>query len=296
MMRRISLFLAFAKTAATDIYISNNGSDNAAGTDASHPWKSFANLVNVTFSAGDALYLQAGDKWCEQLVMLGDNTRAAGMRGSFDGLSITRTNASVAGWAVNSLLSGGGIPPVTVRIAVDGTFVTDDIAKLNRPDLPKAGVAPNPEHGFFYEFDAQIVSTLQKGNHTISASAIVTTNIENSKEQQLMWPLPGGPFCICDGVSCECKSPPAPTPQLPVTLAAFVTAATTNSKQRPVIKLDGKGAGISTLGVAWLDVSGIEVRDATQVCGYVCTRIKISSVLLLTMCDTKCVRRCKLFV
>ena len=49
-------------------------------------------------------------------------------------------------------LQGGGVPPVHVMVTLDAAPVLTVLANLDRPDLVKAKVAPNPFHGFDAQF------------------------------------------------------------------------------------------------------------------------------------------------
>ena len=109
--------------------------------------------------------------------------RGSGMRGSFDGFDAGNPNqghcdpcaaggqTTLTGWAVNPTLKGGGLPPVTVAFSIDGKPPTLTVlANTPRPDLVKAHVAPNPDHGFELRLPPAVVASLRTGIHTIVAS------------------------------------------------------------------------------------------------------------------------------
>jgi hypothetical protein len=53
---------------ATSYYVSNAGSDGNSGTTSGTPWRTLAQVNSQTFSPGDAIYLQRGGIWREQLI------------------------------------------------------------------------------------------------------------------------------------------------------------------------------------------------------------------------------------
>jgi hypothetical protein len=110
---------------------------------------------------------------------------ASAVRGSFDGFPQGPPNAGhcdpcfapstqvlqLTGWALDTSLAGGGVPPVRVAIAIDGKPVLNVTADLPRPDLVKAHIAPNPDHGFLVTVPPELASSLRTGRHTITATA-----------------------------------------------------------------------------------------------------------------------------
>lgn len=127
-------------------------------------------------------------------------TEAAGARSSFDGINFNSTTGqvSVMGWAVDVALSGGGVPPVSVAISVDGQAVATVVAKLPRPDLVKAGVAPNPDHGFDVALPANIAHMLMSKRHVVGARIVGSPS------------CPGNGCLIGDGPSCTINGAPGP--------------------------------------------------------------------------------------
>ena len=106
------------------------------------------------------------------------------IRGSLDGFVAGAPNRGhcdpcaqggqtiLTGWAVDPSLAGGGLPPVTVKFSIDGQPPTlTALADFPRPDLVKAGVAPNANHGFQFTLPAAEAQRLRQGGaHTITAS------------------------------------------------------------------------------------------------------------------------------
>ena len=72
---------------------------------------------------------------------------------------------SVSGWAVSPALAGGRTP-VVVSILVDGKAVASALANHSRPDLVKAGVAPDPLHGFAITLPPSVAAQLGAPTHT----------------------------------------------------------------------------------------------------------------------------------
>lgn len=122
-------------------------------------------------------------------------------RGSFDSLvgGTSPTQPVVAaGWAVDPSLSGNGVPPVTVRLVVAGKEVASVTANNPRPDLVKAKVAPNPEHGFSVTLNATILATL-KGKAAVEL--FIVDNLNPAPGMSADWVTPK---CLCSGVPCSC--------------------------------------------------------------------------------------------
>ena len=113
---------------------------------------------------------------------------AATFNGSQEGLS-------VHGWAVDPLMAGAGVPPVTLQITLDFAIVAANItASLPRPDLVKAKVAPNPDHGFSFTFPANMTQGLRHGRHLIGVQAIGCPSCSAGPV-----PLIKSPLCLVNG-------------------------------------------------------------------------------------------------
>lgn len=117
---------------------------------------------------------------------------------SFDGVNST---FGLKGWAVDHNLPGDGLAPVEIRITVDLAPCCSTMANISRPDLVKAHVAPNPEHGFELSLPANITSLLKTGVHMINAWVV---NSPSTKDTPVR--VDGAPMCICDGAPCSCNS------------------------------------------------------------------------------------------
>ena len=110
------------------------------------------------------------------LLLLGADAARAALRGALDGVGgVGAPHAScapacgaksytVAGWAVDPLLDGGRTP-VNVSILIDGEVVVTGLADHPRPDLVKAGVAPDPKHGFTIALPASVAAKLAATPH-----------------------------------------------------------------------------------------------------------------------------------
>jgi hypothetical protein len=253
----VSLFAgSFVPAHARDFYVSSSrGSDSAAG-DVAHPWKTLGRVSNMSILPGDSVFLQAGDVWSEPLVLeAAGSCRSDAMRGFLEDISITLTDATVTGWVVDPQLAGGGMPAVPVRVTIDGQTVLQAMANVSRPDLKRAGVAPNAEHGLHVSLGAQSLAMLEHGAHRVEVLASSTT----PGCGQYAWPLPpmkSTSQCVCDGASCSCRRLP---PALPVRVLA-----TPQHARRPRIRLDGYGSGLTARGIETLEVSGLEISDASR--------------------------------
>jgi hypothetical protein len=77
--------------------------------------------------------------------------------------------------------------PLWVRISVDGSVVDTILANISRPDLVKAGIVPNPEHGIRWT-----LPPLQPGSeHTLAFDVY-----PHDQKQGTVYPLNGSPFQI----------------------------------------------------------------------------------------------------
>ena len=103
-------------------------------------------------------------------IMLAGSTA---IRGSFDGFvtgppkrghcNPCSPPATLTGWAVDPSLPGGGVPAVTVAFTIDSAPVSPPltvVANQPRPDLVKAGLAPNPNHGFVLVLPAAVARSV----------------------------------------------------------------------------------------------------------------------------------------
>ena len=237
-----------------ELYVSSSrGDDKNAGTSAQHPWRTFQKLSGL--AAGDTVHLLPGDKWVEPLQLLGPGAGCTGpMRGLLEQVVMDDGGARVSGWLVDSA-SRGGRGAVPFRVAVDGEAVLEGLANLSRPDLPKAGVAPDPLHGFDVVLPPAAAGKLRKsGVHCVS----VLATGKGAGCGPFAWPAPLTPTarpCFCDGKPCD-RRPGAPPP--------LRVVGGGEGQSRATIQLNGSGVGISVLGFASVEVIGVEVADADR--------------------------------
>lgn len=71
------------------------------------------------------------------------------------------------------------------------------VAKLPRPDLVKAHVAPNPDHGFTIPLNGTVASKLEG---KVTVMVWVTDALNKAPGVALAVP----PLCLCDGKPCKC--------------------------------------------------------------------------------------------
>ena len=65
--------------------------------------------------------LANGDIWNEPLNLKSAAARCAvNMRGNVDGIFINSSFVAVNGWVVDPTMAGGGLPPVAIRLTIDG--------------------------------------------------------------------------------------------------------------------------------------------------------------------------------
>ena len=128
-----------------------------------------------------------------------NGARVGALGGNLDGVELHGgSNASCSGWAVDTLLPGGGTGPVTVVLSVDHAPVASVLALADRPDLPKAGVAPNAAHGFVVQLPAAAARALQgAGRHVLGAKVVGSP----SSEFPRFLPEKHQIF-VCDGKLC----------------------------------------------------------------------------------------------
>lgn len=109
----------------------------------------------------------------------------------------SRAAVLVSGWVVDTAHAAGW-SPVAVVVRVDDEPVAAAVANEPRPDLPKAKVAPNAEHGFSIHLNTNVSARLSSGSHSISVAAVGSP----STEQPFL--LRGSPICVCNGAICPC--------------------------------------------------------------------------------------------
>ena len=101
------------------------------------------------------------------------------------------------GWCWDSAWQGEGIPPMTVRLSVDGRVVMTTLANLTRKSLMNATGAPNREHGFAINTASSWVQTLGGvGRHRLDLDVFLD---EKPSAASPTAALRGSPLCFEDG-------------------------------------------------------------------------------------------------
>jgi len=94
-----------------------------------------------------------------------------GLESSLDGVNVLdSTSLRVNGWVVDQNNGGRGREPVVLSLYVDFSMVQVGIASEPRPDLVKAGVAPDPNHGF--DITLKSLQLLSSGRHVLEILSI----------------------------------------------------------------------------------------------------------------------------
>ena len=114
-------------------------------------------------------------------------------------------NVHVLGWCWDSAWSGGGVPPMTVRVSVDGNVVVPfTLATVPRAGLPSKTGAPNTEHGFEVNLPDEAAKTLASaGVHSLDVDVYLDrhpTSVHNATI-----PVNRSPACFKNGVHVACK-------------------------------------------------------------------------------------------
>ncbi len=123
---RIALLLAFCSAlpfAAAETYFvdCSSGSDGAAGTSATDPWRSLAKLTGKTFSPGDAILLKRGTRCAGQLWPRGSGEEGRPIRvgaygnGPLPVIEAGRNDAAIKllnqeHWVIEAVETTGGSP------------------------------------------------------------------------------------------------------------------------------------------------------------------------------------------
>lgn len=139
--------------------------------------------------------------------------RVSVLRSSLDGIvySAAAKTVTAVGWVVNPTLAGGGVPPVSVRVVAqigDAAPITvTALANQPRPDLVKAKMAPNPDHGFSVSIpytappadplSRAAWSSFPKPTITVDVFGIVPPNARPVE-------LNNAPMCVCGTAACSC--------------------------------------------------------------------------------------------
>jgi len=110
------------------------------------------------------------------------------MRSSFDGILLNGTRLVAKGWVVDPQ-ANGGYTSINVSVTINYGQTITDLANIPRPDLVKAKIAPNPEHGF----ETYLSSDLPHDQWPIVVNVFAA--YVNAPEDSVS--LQGSPKCIC---------------------------------------------------------------------------------------------------
>jgi len=248
-------------SAATTFYVSSStGDDAASGTSLDAPWKSMERVSAANIQPGDTILLANGDSWPTPLSVLTGGAACLHIDGDYENVFLNDTDASVAGWVVDSNLPDHGEGPAAVEVHINGSFVKRAIANVCRPDLVTAGVASNCEHGFHVDLGPETAAALQHGTSIIEVFA----NSSFPGCGDFRWGVPPyakGFQCACAGEPCVC---PTKGPGAQLTIGGFnlSTAKPSKIRQRPMLRLNGTGVGVTVGGFDAVEVTGIEVVHA----------------------------------
>ena len=115
-------------------------------------------------------------------------------------MQILKYTKSPSGWCWDKSFSGGGVPPMVVRVSVNGKVVVPFVvANATRAGLPSKTGAPNAAHGF--SVDIQTASAASAA--TISVDAYVDAQPKSAGDAAI--PVHGSPACYKNGARTECK-------------------------------------------------------------------------------------------
>ena len=118
--------------------------------------------------------------------------------------SVKAANVHVGGWCWDSAWSGGGVPPMTVRVSVDGHVVVPfTLANVPRAGLPSETGAPNTEHGFEVKLPDEAAKTLASaGVHSLAVDVYLEshpTSVHNASVA-----VGRSPACFRHGAHVPC--------------------------------------------------------------------------------------------
>ena len=123
---------------------------------------------------------------------------------------------SGAGWCWDSAFAGGGVPPMTVRLSVDGKPVHMGpagssggdggiVANISRAGLPSKTGAPNTEHGFKFALGGAPAATLLgTGLHRLDVDVYLAPHPTPGVTATA--PVKQSPVCYRNGKAVECPS------------------------------------------------------------------------------------------
>lgn len=123
------------------------------------------------------------------------------LRSAFDFLALESGKLRLLGWVVDPNVAGGGLAPVNISLEIDLALDGERyVANVPRPDLVKAGVAPNPDHGFDLTLTGAVATRVSRGKHLVTVLAAME---EPGQGVPTGWTSIGSK-CTCDGAACDC--------------------------------------------------------------------------------------------
>jgi hypothetical protein len=122
------------------------------------------------------------------------------------GYSISGQRVTGAGWCFDRAWAGGGVPPMTVQLSVDGKPAATLVANVTRTGLPAKTGAPNAEHGFDLSgLSGSWVEVLGgAGKHQLALDVFLSPNPANPHTTNRTAALKGSPLCFADGKLATC--------------------------------------------------------------------------------------------
>ena len=135
--------------------------------------------------------------------------------------SLSPPKMQVVGWCWDAAWSGGGVPPMTVRLSVDGDVTTAYVvANVSRAGLPSKTGAPNPEHGFVHALPPAAAAKLAgKGTHKLDVDVYLDGSPASAHAPTM--PVKGSPVCFRSGAAARCPGEEAEL-SIEAQIAAFV--------------------------------------------------------------------------
>lgn len=111
-----------------------------------------------------------------------------------------------SGWCFDKGWSGGGAPPMTVRLSVDGKPVEQMLANVERPiTFPNTSGAPNRDHGFVLQEYGSWVDVLgSSGKHTLAVDVFIDQSAAAPKPTDPTEPVGLSPFCFHSRKLVDC--------------------------------------------------------------------------------------------
>ena len=121
------------------------------------------------------------------------STGAVQLNGGAPGAAAAVVSGS--GWCWDDTWAGGGVPPMVVRVSVDGAAVATLVANHTRAKIEQTG-APNKEHGWVLELTGAAATKLAgSGSHKLDLDVFL--DAEPTSHPAVA--LPSSPFCFSNG-------------------------------------------------------------------------------------------------